>query len=303
MDGELEQLICFSPAKSIPFTTFRQKYPDITEKIIVNETIFGIEVNLFYDERVERWEIATKKQIGGENTINTGKSIRDLFLQAFSCNDQETIQDLSIIKYLMPYCCYNFVITDSCNRRPSIYLVSVYEIYKKHAVYVPATIYETWHVFSVKDSPILFPRRLANSIGQSDYAFTDLSRPSKTFTHMETGERTTLNLSNDMKYPSNECEYMVYICMRRIGKVKEYLSHFPSDRKLFLKCRDYFDQFLRKIHQAYMEYYVFKTTTRVDEPYKTHIDNLHYRIYLPSLNTDNKVKITPLVVFDYITAY
>ena len=58
------QLLSFSPPKSIEYADFKEKkYPINT--ITATEKIEGVSITLFYDHRIQSWEISTKTNIGG----------------------------------------------------------------------------------------------------------------------------------------------------------------------------------------------------------------------------------------------
>ena len=60
------KILCFSPPKSVTLEHFQESHPDITNPdIFINEIIEGTMINLFYDSRIESWQIATKGAIGG----------------------------------------------------------------------------------------------------------------------------------------------------------------------------------------------------------------------------------------------
>ena len=60
------KIVCFSPPKSVTLDHFKETNPDITNPdIFINEIIEGTMINLFYDSRIESWQIATKGAIGG----------------------------------------------------------------------------------------------------------------------------------------------------------------------------------------------------------------------------------------------
>ena len=59
------KILSFSPQKSLDKDKFIEKYPNIDDSMIINEIIEGTMINLFYDSRIEKWEISTKSAIGG----------------------------------------------------------------------------------------------------------------------------------------------------------------------------------------------------------------------------------------------
>ena len=94
------KILCFAPGNSIEISYFMQKYPNMSDinSIYANEIIEGTMINLFYDYREERWEIATRAAVGGEywyyrnqydgidSELGTQKTFRKMFIEMFSDN-------------------------------------------------------------------------------------------------------------------------------------------------------------------------------------------------------------------------
>lgn len=96
-------LLCFSPSKSIGFSDFINKYPKIEKNIVISQKIEGVSIQLFYDYRIKSWEISTKTNIGGnywffaktnniEYNSNKCSTFYDMFLDALS---EETTKKIS----------------------------------------------------------------------------------------------------------------------------------------------------------------------------------------------------------------
>ena len=81
LDETEKEILAIAPPKSATLETFKTKYPFLSlngEKsslFQVNETIEGTMLNLFYDSVNERWEICTKRKIGGDNTYFYNNSV------------------------------------------------------------------------------------------------------------------------------------------------------------------------------------------------------------------------------------
>ena len=52
-----DKLLCYSLPKSIEYKEFQNKYELKDEDVIVTEIIEGTMINVFYDEREEKWKI------------------------------------------------------------------------------------------------------------------------------------------------------------------------------------------------------------------------------------------------------
>ena len=84
-------LLSFSPHKSVLKEDFCNKYEMNDDDIYINEYIDGTMIHLFYDYRVNQWEIATKNSIGGNYKLmnsrlkqKTIKTVREMFIDAFT---------------------------------------------------------------------------------------------------------------------------------------------------------------------------------------------------------------------------
>ena len=93
----------------------------------------------------------------------------------------------------------------------------------------------------------------------------------------------------------------LYLNLRKMGIVTEYLRFFPQYQKLFFKFRDEYESLVTNIHQSYLSYYILKKDVTISKKYAQHICALHYNIYLPSLASE-KIIITKKVVREYVNA-
>jgi len=144
------KLVCFSPPKSLDYSDFIQKYPKIGDEFSIVEKIEGISIQLFYDERIHSWEIATKTNIGGNywyfantsgsetqgyqghNVENLHPTFYDMFLDAIREPRNKKLSDIYWIEHLPTSHCYSFVLQHPENKiimevdEPTIFLVAVY---------------------------------------------------------------------------------------------------------------------------------------------------------------------------------
>jgi len=99
-----------------------------------------------------------------------------------------------------------------------------------------------------------------------------------------------------------------YLCFLHIGKISEYLSFYPFEKKAFRRYAAQFNDFITNVYDSYVLKYVLKKNVRIKETYYKHIYKLHYDVYIPSLKRDvrngtgkstEKKKITLNVVREY----
>jgi hypothetical protein len=294
------KILSFSPVKTIPTYVFMERYPIINDEIVIQEHIEGVMINLFYDHRICRWKIATKGAIGGNygfiNANNNNETFYDMFLETLCANKDETLNEIEIIKILPKTFSYTFILQHPKNiiskpvKRPHCYLVAVYSInnIENEVEYIPSTIYENWSMFHDINGIIEFPKQYYTtqyeSITKIDYGINYI------ITNVRTGEQCKVSsfyrdLLKKTIHIDSSIQYQ-YFCMRRIGKIKEYIKMFPKHKKAFFDIQDDYEYFVSTIHELYCNCYIYKTICLHDiEPkYFTHIYKIHHSIYLASLS-------------------
>ena len=315
-------LLCFTPPKSLTFDKFVEKNPDINTDIYVNEIIEGTMISLFYDNRNQSWEIASKSAIGGNywffrnqyefDNIKSTKSqptFRRMFLDAFRQHSSDVdINDIAFLEYLPKEYCYNFVLQHPANHivinveSPVVYLVSVYQIintcYEKTALFIAPTIYEKWNCFLNIRGIIEFPNRVQETtydLLKNTYCSIHSSSNfvGLMITNSETGERT--NLENPSYKSLREIRgnhpnlHYQYLCLRRLGKDKilEFVTYFPQYKEIFYKFYKQFGDFVTNLHQSYVSYYIKKKGEQISKQFFPIIYKIHHEIYLPSIQKND----------------
>jgi hypothetical protein len=325
-------VLCFSPPKSIPQKLFIEKYPVFDKNFVINEFIEGIMINLFYDKDINKWEIATKNCIGGkykfhnmekkdnENMIiEKRKTFYEMFIEALSSDENIDLNDIPIIKSLPKEYSYSFVLQHNNNviilpvTKPQLYLVSVYcYIEKSFVEYVSPNRYERWNVLENISGIIQFPNRYKNICNFHDLKTVFLKKDGISkgimIINTETGERTKIinyeyEYLKDIKYIQPNLQYQ-YFCLRRIHNKmkpgeKSWIGNFPSNNKKIYKINELYQEFINKTYSYYNSYYILKNVTNIPDKYFTHIFKLHHNVYLSSLKKKNKIFITHEFVRNY----
>lgn len=133
-----DNIVSFSPPKSMATEFFIQKYKSFNEPYIVaEEFIEGTMINLFWDETIGLsgdWEIATRNNVGGNLSFYQScynkygvknKTFRQMFLEAM--NECQLTFD-----HLTKGYTYSFVLQHPENRivipfkKPNLYLIAIY---------------------------------------------------------------------------------------------------------------------------------------------------------------------------------
>jgi len=217
--------------------------------------------------------------------------------------------DLNEIPFLTQFdkdLVYSFVLQHPLNHiigwvnAPALYLVSVYrKLACGHAIeYISPTVYESWGVFS--ESPVRFPKRFefcgydelygwvagAGGCPTGDYTFAGVM-----VTNIASGERCRVDNPGYLEalrvrgnHPNLQYHYLTLL-RNGADYVNQFLSYFPWYQYIFDAFYMQFAEFVRCVHQSYVDRYVRKTVAEgcVPKKYMPHIWRLHHQIYLPSL--------------------
>jgi len=189
-----KELLCFSPPKSMSYDCFKAlNY--LPEEIHINEFIEGVMVNLFYDNRIKSWEIATKSAVGGiypffhtrSNVLSDKRTIlsqhlhkktnlssfRDMFIDVFTQSrflqkntqsHSRHLNDIPGFEYFPKEYSYSFVLQHPKNKiiipitEAKLYLVAVYRISDPMAISIPSNVFEKWDIFNDIRGIIDFPK-------------------------------------------------------------------------------------------------------------------------------------------------
>jgi hypothetical protein len=294
------KLLCMAPSKSISNDKFQSVVGE-KASIKTEEIIEGTMINLFWDERVG-WEIATKKSIGGntfyfrnhyDTIVAEQKTFRQMFLDVFG---QHFLGDLPLLNVLDKSCCYTFVLQHPLNHivlnidKPSVYLVHSYKLDGMNYQYSDEQNPEFLN-YGVK-----FPLRIDNHN-------MDPSCPGYVITDLNSGLRTVVKnpYYEELKTlrGNNPNLFFHYLMLRKTNDVQRFLQNFPQYSDLFQMFQNNFVAFVASVYQMYVDIHILKIKNVKDiENRKVlfFVEKLHYTVYLPSLKTESKIKITPKVV-------
>jgi hypothetical protein len=281
------------------------------KNVIIQELIHGIPIQLFYDKRIHSWEIATKNAIGGKYLPNkhTKITIYDMFLDALAMPCSCRLNDIPLLQGLSTNYSYIFVLQHPAHLSnllyPSLYLVSVYSYLQP----ISPTEYESWDIW--KNNTILFPTLIfSDCFVELENKFTYYM---KTEFHRgiilsdNTGKKLIMEnktYEKRKKIPDSKIQYQ-YLCLYRIGKIKDFLNVFPQYKSIFFYWKKKYLDFIKKIHSCYYEVYIKKTVelNQINDTYYIHIWKLHHQIYIPNKKTNKKTKITIRDVKHYMDSY
>ena len=318
------ELLSFTPNKMVDREKFCNKYDINSENVYINEYIDGTLIHLFYDNRINQWEIATKSSIGGDYKLfnkysnkKTNKTVVEMFIDAFTRNPLSSTNNINqnaIIEYFPKNFSYSFVLLHPENPiilpidHAQLYLTNVFDITPKNnrAIHIPPFIFSNWSIFA--NCCILFPKTQPfnnwDQLKENQLIHFNIHDNNCGYiaTHLPSGERCKFYNSDykiRIRMKTVQSKLMLhYLCLRKINLLNDYLIQFPKFRNHFRLFKDHFSDFIENVHTAYLLKYVWKTKFDINEKYKQIVDDIQRDVYVP--NIKHKQKITQKSVHDYI---
>jgi hypothetical protein len=291
------KVIGFSPPKSVPIDTFMKNYPDNNESIVAQEFIEGTMINVFFDTSIGltgAWEISTRNTVGATSTFFKGpnsKSFREMFLEALHDN-YLSLEDLD------RDICYSLVLQHPENRivipfsKSQLYLVGVYKIVNEPnnilvESYDPVEYVDFFT--NILRSTVKFPQvysfnKYSELIEKYASMNTSYDIVGVVIYNRETGERTKIRNPvyeqvRNLRGNQPKLQYQ-YLCLRKEGKVKDFLKFYPENKNEFSTFRDQVHIFTDTLYSNYVSCYIKKEKPLIEfsNQYRTHMFNIH-RIY------------------------
>jgi hypothetical protein len=290
------------------------------------EWIEGVLIHLFYDDRIQRWELATRGCVGGKNIPKNNIedpakpiSFRQMVLEAFHANPQEDLNDLPIMDSFDPNLSYQFILQHPRNRitrqnpHARLFLISVYKIIKNtHFIeFIPPSQYEKNSSLRDIEGIIEFPRRFHfESYGSIFDAATQVDHDGFVVVNELNGDRMTIKSNRYNHEITNKTidrkNLYIYLCLMHVGKLSDFLNYYPKYRKEFFKITGEYKYFIMNIYEAYKRRFIspdHRTPLKHSEPiiHKKFTEKIHKEIYIPSLQRGEKMKITLKIIDEYFT--
>lgn len=311
--NEAGAVVGFAPPKSLSAEAFMAAYPvgmdAKNENIVAEEFVEGTMLNVFFNAGV--WEVATKQTIGANVRFYTNNV--DTFYTMFLDAMQHTGLSLDMLDKKNSY---SFVLQHPKNRivvpfqNPMLYLVAVYKI-----TFVEET--STYDIVNVDVSPqiascVKIPEIYHGWDTYEDLVqqYASINTPYECVGVMMrdrlTGERTKIRnpvYERVRRLRGNQPKLMYhYLCLRKEGKVGEFLNYFPEHKQAFASYRNQMHAFTQNIFQYYIQCYIKKMSPLSEFPpqYRPHMFNLH-RTYLDVLKEQNQ-HITKVFVIGYVNS-
>jgi hypothetical protein len=310
------KVVSFSPPKSVKSDCFMEKYPEIEEDIYAEEFIEGTMINVFWDPRLGlsgAWEIATRNTVGATSSFYKSphsKSFRTMFLEAAKENNL-------ILEELNSSYSYSFVLQHPENRivvpfkKPQLYLIGIYSIDnsdKNNISVYSVKRNEIQHTYGYNAS-IQFPQTIAfATYSELREKYASMNTPYHVLGVMiynaKTGERTKMRNPvyeqvRNLRGNQSKLQYQ-YICLRKEGKVGDFLRFYPEYKKECSSFRDQIHAFTHTLYSNYISCYIKKEKPLIEfgEQFRTHMYVLH-QIYINDLR-EKKKSITNTTVIHYV---
>ena len=306
------KVVGFAPPKSIPADLFIQKY-SLNESIVAEEFVEGTMINVFFDSVIGGWEISTRNTVGATSSFYKSphaKTFRQMFMEAAA----ESKLNINKLETDM---CYSFVLQHPENRivvpfaKPQLYLVGVYKI-ENNSNEIIVSHYdasEYKHFFSELSTSVKFPEEYnfdsyTDLIDKYGSMNTPYDIVGVVIHNKLTGERTKIRNPvyeqvRSLKGNQPKLQYQ-YLCLRKEGKVKDFLKYYPENKKEFSLFRDQLHLFTNILFANYVACYIRKEKPlmQFSEQYRTHMFNIH-QIYMNELR-EKKLFVTNSVVQKYV---
>jgi len=326
IDPDTRKIMAIGPSKSNTLQKFKSLYGSvITNSNIVNvlEMVEGLFFQLFWDERMKKWEISTRNSIGGNYSYYRmphveSQTYRNMICESMNLYLNQDINDWDKLHLLDKCFCYHFVVQHPKNhmvwniQNPALYLIGAFELnfnnVKNQIRYVQMKELES--VFT--DGTVLFPKKhqIHNMMKYEDVVekYVSIQEPSSrmgiVIQHLHTGDTAiVMNPSYEELRKlrgTNPNLLFQYLCLKRIGKTQEFLQQFPQYKSFFYEFYNLFESVVIKMHQSYVDHFIQKKQVIIHKKYYYHIQQLHRNIYIPSLQEDNKIIIKKTVVRKYL---
>lgn len=308
-----KKVVSFAPPKSIQSDKFIRMYEDVTNTdILVEEFIEGTMINVFWDYDFNVWKISTKSTIGAESCFfksENSKTFNTMFFEALQKSNLK-------LEYLEKKFCYSFVLQHPENRivvpfkETNLYLVSVYEIkYINFDIHIlPVNINNIKYMFY--ETNVLFPKTLKffKSYTEIIEQFASMNTPyyilGIIIKNEKTGQRCKIRNPvyekvRQLRGNQPKLQYH-YLCLRKEGKVGEFLKYFPENKNNFSSFRNKLHLLTNTLYKNYISCYIHKEKPLLEylKEYRVHMFNIHQK-FLNELK-EKKLFVNKEVVINYI---
>ena len=308
VDTNTKEIVCIAPSKSIPLEELQTECTKNNSPIHYEEFVDGVMINVFWDKGREKWQYATRSNIGADIRFyiqnSTSKTFRTMF--------EEALNECNINLDVLPKVGnYTFVLQHPDNR-------IVTPVYKPRAVLVEGHLYGKAE--SDEDIIPLFPhgtkkediefRKMIDEHNipipekyqistikeaRDKYASrnTDFSCVGVILKDLNQGWRSKIRnpvYEEVKKLRSNipKLQYL-YLVLRQSGSVKKYLEYFREHANEFKNYRNQIHDFTQNLYLNYVDCFIKKKAEINTYPhqYRVCMKALH-KIYLDTMMLEGR---------------
>ena len=222
-----------------------------------------------------------------------------------------------VLDFLNPLYSYSFVLQHPENRivvpfkEPKLYLVAIYYIDNSDTsnITVRSINMDDLKKFDWRGANIHFPQKYSfEKYSELIEKYASMNTSYDTLgvilNNIKTGERAKIRNPvyeqvRNLRGNQPKLQYQ-YLCLRKEGKVKDFLQFYPENRKEFSSFRDQIHLFTETLYSNYVSCYIKKSKPLIEfsEQYRTHMFNIHKK-YMDELR-EKKLFVTNTVVIKYV---
>ena len=292
IDRDENRIVCVGPNKSIMLKEFDDYY---NGKLHYEEFVDGVMINVFWDATDEKWEYATRSNVGASiRFFVQDKTFRTMFEEAL-------LEDNIDLNILSKSLCYSFVLQHPLNRivspveRPRAVLVEAHEITDEIATYYPHGMTDNdLKLRSIIDKhsiPIPEKYKYKNHKEAKDAHATRntyFGCVGVIIKNYETGCRSKIRNPvyeevKSLRGNHPKLQYL-YLVLRQSGSVSKYLHYFNENAGDFETYRTQLHNYSHNLYVNYVDCFINKKARIHTYPhqYKVSMSALH-TIYLDTL--------------------
>jgi len=286
-------ILSIAPPKSISIEFIKFNFKE--NECDAEEFIEGTMINCFYDHQNEKWEIATRSNIGANCRFNSNKTFREMFFEAAEA------KGLSF-DYLNKEYSYSFVLQHPENRivvpfnEPDLVLVEIFDLEKVNtSVYGEIIKNKNDKEFEGLLNIVRIPQKipfdnwenLINLYSHCDFKTVGCIIKTKKHTCVSLLRSKIRNKNyeyiRNLRGNSTKLQYQYY-SLRRVKKIQEFLHFYPEYTKDFDDFKNILYAWTEKLYRNYRSCYIHKEKPLKKYPFafRIHMYNLH-QIYLQKL--------------------
>lgn len=303
IDTKLNEIVALAPSKSIPVDEFVNECTRNQNTIYYEEFVDGVMINVFWDKHNEKWQYATRSNIGADIRFYMRNAPHKTFRMMF----EEALVEGGIDLNVLPRDnCYTFVLQHPENRivtpveKPRVVLV------EGHLVGDCVNDYGVVHIFPhgkkerdiklrkiIDENNIPIPEaykyenvKEARDIHAS--RSTDFACVGVVLKDYETGWRSKIrnpNYEEVKKLRGNIPKLQfLYLVLRHSGSVGKYLRFYKEHSKEFKNYQEQVHNFTHNLYVNYVDCFIKKKAHINTYPnqYKICMSALH-KIYLDTM--------------------